>query len=196
MGSSGPRASPPTPGQSDRSRQQRRASGRLCVARGLSTPSPLPQVHPVHPEAPLASSLNLESHPPRGALERKVPQRGPQRRLDRRLEAVAKAVGGGYCRLQMPLKPALAVRGTVAGHKLGALEEGGGTSRPSNDPWAPCSISKNGSRTKKTWAAWQSLQLDPAPTLLIQQMSGGSRWRFTHTHAHLPCPFRPPPPGG
>ena len=33
---------------------------------------------------------------------------------------------GGYCRLQMPLRPALGVRGTVAGHRLGALEEGGG----------------------------------------------------------------------
>ena len=35
---------------------------------------------------------------------------------------VAKAVGGGYCRLQMPLKLALAVRETVARHRLGALE--------------------------------------------------------------------------
>ena len=35
---------------------------------------------------------------------------------------VAKAVGGGYCRLQILLKPALAVRETVAGHRLGALE--------------------------------------------------------------------------
>ena len=42
--------------------------------------------------------------------------------LDRRLEEVAKAVGGGYCRLQMPLKLALGVRGTVAGHRLGVLE--------------------------------------------------------------------------
>ena len=42
---------------------------------------------------------------------------GPRRRLGRRLEEVAKAVRGGYCRLQM-----LAVRGTVAGHRLGALE--------------------------------------------------------------------------
>ena len=33
---------------------------------------------------------------------------------------------GGYCRLQMPWKPALAVRGTVSGHMLGALEGGGG----------------------------------------------------------------------
>ena len=30
-------------------------------------------------------------------------------------------VGGGYCWLQMPLKPALAVRETVAEHRLGAL---------------------------------------------------------------------------
>ena len=30
-------------------------------------------------------------------------------------------LGGGYCRLQMSLKLALAVRGTVAGHRLGAL---------------------------------------------------------------------------
>ena len=44
----------------------------------------------------------------------------------RRLEEVAKAVGGGYCRLQMPLKLALAVRGTVAGRRLDALEGGGG----------------------------------------------------------------------
>ena len=51
----------------------------------------------------------------RDALEGKGPQRRPQKRLDRRLEGVAKAVGGGYCRLQMPLKLALVVRKTVAG---------------------------------------------------------------------------------
>ena len=33
-----------------------------------------------------------------------------QKRLGRRLEEVAEAVGGGYCRLQMPLKLALGVR--------------------------------------------------------------------------------------
>ena len=38
------------------------------------------------------------------------------------MEEVAKAVGGGHCRLQMPLRLALAVRETVAGHRLGALE--------------------------------------------------------------------------
>ena len=37
---------------------------------------------------------------------------------------VAEAVVGRYCRLQMPLKLALTVRGTVAGHRLGALEGG------------------------------------------------------------------------
>ena len=44
--------------------------------------------------------------------------------MDRRLEEVAEAVGGGYCRLRMPLKAAVAVGGTVAGHRLGALEGG------------------------------------------------------------------------
>ena len=68
----------------------------------------------------------------RDALEGKGPQRRPQKPLDRRLEEVAKAVGGGYCRLQMPLRLALGIRGTVAGHRLGALEEGGGYLPPSN----------------------------------------------------------------
>ena len=67
----------------------------------------------------------------RDALEGKAPQRRPQRRLGRRLEEVAKAVGGGYCRLQMPLRLALGVRGTVAGHRLDALE-GGLPSPPPN----------------------------------------------------------------
>ena len=60
----------------------------------------------------------------RDAVEGKGSQRRFQKRLGRRLEEVAQAVGGGYRRLQMPLKPALAVRGTVAGHRLGALEGG------------------------------------------------------------------------
>ena len=62
---------------------------------------------------------------PRDALEGKGRQTRPQKRLDRRLEEAAKAVGGGYCRLQMPVKLALAVRETVAGHRLGALEGAG-----------------------------------------------------------------------
>ena len=54
-------------------------------------------------------------------LEGKKLQRRPQKRLDRRLQEVAKAVGGGYCRLQLPLK--LAVRGTVARHRLGVFSD-------------------------------------------------------------------------
>ena len=45
------------------------------------------------------------------------------------LEPVGQAVGGGcrsgWGRLQMPLRPALGVRGTVAGHRLGTVETGG-----------------------------------------------------------------------
>ena len=63
--------------------------------------------------------------PGRDALEGEGPQRGSERRLGMRLEEVAEAVGGGYCRLQMPSRPALGVRGTVPGHRLGALEGGG-----------------------------------------------------------------------
>ena len=54
----------------------------------------------------------------------------PQKQLDMRLEEVLKAVGDGYCRLQIPLKLALGVRGTVAGRRLGALEVGGGRHLP------------------------------------------------------------------
>ena len=44
--------------------------------------------------------------PPWDALEGKGPQRRPQKRLGRRLEEVAKAVGGGYkCHFSWPLLP-------------------------------------------------------------------------------------------
>ena len=78
--------------------------------------------------------------PQRVALEGKGSQSRSQRRFDGRLEEVAKAVGCGYCRLQMPLKPAFGVRETVAGRRLDALEGGGGTSPPSNasSPPPPC----------------------------------------------------------
>ena len=52
-----------------------------------------------------------------GCSRREGTSEAAQRRLERRLEEVAKAVGGGCCRLQMPLKLRLAVRGTVAGHR-------------------------------------------------------------------------------
>ena len=72
----------------------------------------------------LATDVALTAAPgDRDALEGKGPQRRSQQRLDRQLEEVTEAVGGGYCRLQMPLKLALAIRGTVAGHGWGG---GGG----------------------------------------------------------------------
>ena len=47
-------------------------------------------------------------------------------------------VEGGYCRLQTPLKLALGVGGTAAGHKLGALEGAGGSPM---QPWGEPGIS-------------------------------------------------------
>ena len=82
----------------------------------------------------------------RDESEEKGPRRRPQQRVDRRLEEVAEAVGGGYCRLQMPLRPALAVRGTVAGHRLCALKGGGGGLHPAVRlypvymPCVPCTM--------------------------------------------------------
>ena len=61
---------------------------------------------------------------PRDASEGKGPQRWPQRRLDRRLEEVATAVGGGYCRLQMPFRLVFGVRGQWLG--IGWAPWGGG----------------------------------------------------------------------
>ena len=55
--------------------------------------------------------------------------------LDRRLSEVAKAVGGSYCHLQMRLKLEPAVRETVAGRRVGALEEGSPPPPPPMHPW-------------------------------------------------------------
>jgi hypothetical protein len=56
-------------------------------------------------------------------------QRLPHKRLDRRLEEVAKAVGGRLLSVTNAVELALAVGGTAAGCRLGALEGGGrGTS--------------------------------------------------------------------
>ena len=67
--------------------------------------------------------------PPRDALERKGPHRRPPAAVRQAVGGGCRGGWGGYCRLQMPLRLALGVRGTVAGHRLGALE-GGGTSPP------------------------------------------------------------------
>ena len=74
-----------------------------------------------------------EEGPDQGKLEGKAPQRRIRKREDSRLEEVAKAVVGGYCRLQM-LKLALAIR--VAGHRLGTLEGRGVCPSLPMHPWA------------------------------------------------------------
>ena len=78
---------------------------------------------------PLLTSA-LEGGGGRDALEGKAPRRRTQQRCDRRLKEVAKAVGGSYCRLQMPSRLALSVRETVARRRLGALEGRGGGHPP------------------------------------------------------------------
>ena len=106
---------------------RRKRNGRsamcLCVSRCqkrlLRGSVSLP--HRVRPPAALPFYPILPSGTPRDALQGKGPQRRPQERLDRRLEEVAEAVGGGYCRLQVPLRLVLAVRETVAGHKGGGV---------------------------------------------------------------------------
>ena len=104
----------------------------------------------------------------RDALEGKGPQRRPQQRLGRLLEEVAKAVGGGYCRLQMPLSPAfVAVRGTVAGHRLGALGGGGGGVPPSPPmhPWPRGSRSERGAHGARGQTRARGLKVRRSPGL-------------------------------
>ena len=91
------------------------------------------------------------------ALAGKGPQRRPQRRFDRGLEEVAKAVGGGYCRLQMLLKLALGIRETVAGQRLGSLEGGGVTSPPppsAKERTGDCPGSRKGTSTRRNVTHW------------------------------------------
>ena len=76
--------------------------------------------HCTCPHRPSAGEPNIQRWPEHvffwgGGQGCVLESKGPQRRLDRRLEEGAHAVGGGYCRLQMPLKLALGVRETVAG---------------------------------------------------------------------------------
>ena len=102
----------------------------------------------------------------RDALEGRGPQRRSHMRLDRRMEEVAKAVAGGYCRLQMPLKLAVAVRGTAAGHRLSALEGDGCPPPPlpmhpwvrQNIPLVHCTFPPAG-----VWGVGGSTQVTRAP---------------------------------
>ena len=128
---------------------------------------------------PVASShfrfrLNCSKQARVVVLEGKRPQRRPQRRLDRRLEEVAKAVGGGCCRLQLPLKLALSVRGTVAGRRLGALE--GGAGLPSPPPPSNASLGL-ACKLDLPWlvvsgyvsASWNGLHPPPRPSPPLPQ---------------------------
>ena len=80
----------------------------------------------------MAASIGGGGEGAGSCIGRKGTSEAAQKRFDRWWKEVAKAVGGGYCRLQMPLKPALAITGTVAGRSLGALQGGGGYLPPSN----------------------------------------------------------------
>ena len=79
--------------------------GAVLVRRGSASDRAAPP--PVLRYSGTRGTLGL-GPPPAGALPL-----SPETATDPFLgEEVAKAVGGGYCRLQMPLRPALAVRGS------------------------------------------------------------------------------------
>ena len=128
----------------------------------------------------------------RDALEGKRPQKQSQRRLDRRLEEVAKAVGGGHGRLQMPLKLALAVREMAAGHRLGALEGGGGGLPPFQG------IPVRGSDVGSCGDLGKFVEIPCFPTLKSGSQGGNpppsSPWSSAVLSQATPPP--PPPPGG
>ena len=68
---------------------------------------------PPSPSSSPSGVLGTAQNPPpslRDVLEGKGPRRGFQQRSGRLLQAVAKTVGGGCCRLQMPLGLPAAVR--------------------------------------------------------------------------------------
>ena len=72
------------------------------------------------------------------ALQGKGPRRPPHRRLERRLEEVDKAVGGGCCRLQMPFKLAGDSGWASAGRPGGGGREGAPPPLPMH-PWGQVS---------------------------------------------------------
>ena len=99
------------------------------TARGKRCSEAASQIPPAlwNPPSPMSGYCQWQPGRPRlpnwcqGALPQQCIRREGTAEA-RRLEEVAKAVMGGYCRLQMPFKPALAVRGTIPRYILGALE--------------------------------------------------------------------------
>ena len=75
--------------------------------------------------------------------------------------------GGGYCRLQTPLRLALGVRETVAGHGLGAVEGG---RVPPPLPMHPPRESSSGALLKRA--------LHPPPLGSRGTRGGGGEWYF------------------
>ena len=123
---------------------------------------------------------------PRDALEGEGPQGWPQKRSGRQLEGVAKAVGGGYCRLQIPLRLALAVRGTVAGHRLGGLE--GGVPPPL--PMRPCPLAHDDMMTVLQTARAQR----DAPERTCTHVRSFDARGAPNTHPTPPHALAPHPP--
>ena len=100
-----------------------------------------------------------------GKPQGKAPQRGFQQRSGRRFEEVAKAVGGGYSRLQMLLKLALGVRTRVAGPQAGDV---GGVSTP------PCTASLP-SPTMTRWRQRSSPSTTRMQEMVLQRTTVDSR---------------------
>ena len=116
---------------------------------------------------------------PRHALAGKGPQRRPQQQLDRQLEEVAKAVGGSCCWVQMPLTLALAVRGTPAGQRLGALERGGGaTPLPMHPCFAPmpalACFTLNHSQYSEVWRVLTTTDVEDVAQGPSPRVGGGA----------------------
>ena len=117
-----------------------------------------------------------------GCIRREGASEAAQEPLDRRLAEVAKAVGGGYRRLQISLSLALAVRGTVAGHRLGALAGGwgGGGARPLRmHPFGGGGAKRTGSRA-----------LDGPHTVTAQRLKGQTIALLSGACARAPLPSR------
>ena len=131
---------------------------------------------------------------PRDALDGKGPQRRPQKRLNGRLEEVAKSVGGGYCRLQMPLKRHLASGRQWLG--IGSApwsEAGGGVSPPA--PFqctpAPLPLRKHAGSQENTGQVGPMLGQGRACGGCVVQKEGVKR-NLPLPHPNLNCHNRAP----
>ena len=102
---------------------------------------------------PRPASGHIHAPPLRKGCIRRESTSGAALEAVRRAVGGAEAVGGGYCRLQMPLRPALGVRGTVAGHRLGPLEGGGVPTPLVLHPRPPPPIQRPGGRPPRCRAA-------------------------------------------